>query len=78
MALAVSVVTFLIISILDTVADHLGNSVELASDATEGGLRHVIGALGILVGFSWEQVLFCTSMFFWKISFVRTIFLVFS
>lgn len=54
-ALMVSIVTFLIISFLDNIADSLGAD-ELASDATEEALRHMIFALGILVGFSWEQV----------------------
>merc|ERR1712012_1103938 len=49
-ALNVSLVSFMIITVLDKLGDG-----DLTSDAVENALRQMILALGILVGFGWEQ-----------------------
>jgi len=53
LALLLSFIAFVLIFVLDKVADHqlLGEDSELADSATE----KLIIALGILIGFSWEQ-----------------------
>ena len=49
-ALAVSVVVFILITLLDRIGDG-----ELSSDQVEKSLRQMILAMSILVGFGWEQ-----------------------